>query len=69
MGFNVKFGRKKQRVPADGLANFAHDEPIPLPPSSYEPGMPVPPSPAFTGDGGTTASAVSEDAPSLPVPR
>ena len=69
MGVNIKFGRKKRTGPAEGPSNFAHDEPITVPPSSYDPGMPVPPSPAFTGDGGTTESAVSEDAPPLPVPR
>jgi long-chain fatty acid transport protein len=69
MGVNIKFGRKRRTEPAESLGDFSRDEPIPMPPSSYEPGMTVPPSPAFTGDGGTFESAVSEYAPSLPVPR
>jgi long-subunit fatty acid transport protein len=68
MGVNIKFGRKKQRVPADGLSNFTHDEPITIPASSYDPGLPAPPSAPFAGDGGTTANAISDDAPSPAVP-
>ncbi len=68
MGFNIKFGRKKRSGPADSLGNVYPDEPIAIPSSSYDPGMPAPPSLPFTGDGGTTANAISDAAPSPAVP-
>jgi long-chain fatty acid transport protein len=68
MGFNIKFGRKKQRGPSGGPGNFNLDQPIPIPPSSDDL-PPLPQSSVDTGELDLSAGALSDDVPAPTAPN
>jgi long-chain fatty acid transport protein len=63
MGFNVRFGRKKQNGPADSQGPFVLDAPAAWPPSTYSSPIPQAPSPIDPVSGSPSATTTPDVAP------